>query len=267
MGLDRTLNYLLNQYCDILSINPELPTLMNVVFLIPISFTIFIVILIFIALYIGKENKKKITKIFETYAKANNAEYLGDSSWGINPIVSGTPLGLGDTYGKYAMVHYVDNKTVNTRIWTTEVGSGDDGDVTRYQIAVMPINFRKKGWIYTRPERYLDRLGNFFGSNDLDFEDQDFSNKYYVRASPEKFGYDFFHPRMMQLFLDYPDFHVIVKPDYLLVYFEVSCNLSGYFALRKYSIVNLREIEWMESAKKMAIEVEKMIPSFMREDT
>lgn len=55
--------------------------------------------------------------------------------------------------------------------------------------------------IQIRPEHFFDRMASAIGFNDLDFESVEFSDAFHVKASDERFAYDLFHPRMMELLL------------------------------------------------------------------
>lgn len=55
-----------------------------------------------------------------------------------------------------------------------------------------------------RPEGLFDKVASAVGWDDIDFESYEFSKKYHVNSRDKKFAYDFFHTRMMQLFLDNP---------------------------------------------------------------
>lgn len=57
------------------------------------------------------------------------------------------------------------------------------------------------GRMEVRPEHFLDKVGAFFGFDDVDFESEEFSRKYHVKAEDRKLAYDVFHPRMIEFFL------------------------------------------------------------------
>jgi hypothetical protein len=59
-----------------------------------------------------------------------------------------------------------------------------------------------------RPEHFFDKVGAFFGFDDVDFESSEFSRKYHVKAEDRKLAYDVFHPQMIEFFLRLGDFKV-----------------------------------------------------------
>ena len=64
------------------------------------------------------------------------------------------------------------------------------------------------GRMEIRPEHFFDKISGFFGFDDIDFESQEFSRKYHVKAEDRKLAYDVFHPKMIEFFLGLGDFKV-----------------------------------------------------------
>ena len=58
--------------------------------------------------------------------------------------------------------------------------------------------------LLVRPEGFFDRVGGAFGFEDIDFESDEFSRKFYVKSSDKKFAYDVIHARMMEFLLAKP---------------------------------------------------------------
>jgi len=53
-----------------------------------------------------------------------------------------------------------------------------------------------------RREHFFDKVGSAFGFDDIDFESNAFSQKYFVKSPNKKFAYDICHPRMIEWFLE-----------------------------------------------------------------
>ena len=70
-----------------------------------------------------------------------------------------------------------------------------------------------------RPEGLADRLASATGrEEDIDFESQEFSNRFHVVCNDRKFAYDLIHPRMMEHLLVHPDWAVEVAGTAVLLY-------------------------------------------------
>lgn len=57
-----------------------------------------------------------------------------------------------------------------------------------------------------RPEGLFDKVTEFLGMEDIDFESAEFSRKFYVKAPDRKWAYDVLHPRAMEFMLSMPVF-------------------------------------------------------------
>ena len=52
-----------------------------------------------------------------------------------------------------------------------------------------------------REEGFFDRIGEFLGIDDIDFESSEFSKRFHVKCSDRRFAFDLFDPRMIEYFL------------------------------------------------------------------
>jgi hypothetical protein len=55
-----------------------------------------------------------------------------------------------------------------------------------------------------RPEGFGDTLKAMVGLDDIDFESEEFSRRFYVTSGDRKFAYDVIHPKMMEFLLARP---------------------------------------------------------------
>jgi hypothetical protein len=60
--------------------------------------------------------------------------------------------------------------------------------------------------MFIRPEGFFDKLTEFFGFDDIDFESAEFSRKFYVKSTDKKWAYDVIHQRTMEFMLASPQF-------------------------------------------------------------
>ena len=59
-----------------------------------------------------------------------------------------------------------------------------------------------------RRESLFDKLVEFAGFDDINFESAQFSRKFYVKSPDKRWAYDVIHPRMMEYLLNAPDFGI-----------------------------------------------------------
>lgn len=60
--------------------------------------------------------------------------------------------------------------------------------------------------LLVRPEGILDKVGEFFGCDDIDFESAEFSRRFFVKAPDKRWAYDVLHARTMEYLLAQPSF-------------------------------------------------------------
>ncbi len=62
--------------------------------------------------------------------------------------------------------------------------------------------------LFIRPEGFFDKITEFVGFDDIDFESAEFSRKFYVKADDRRWAYDVIHQRTMEFLLDRPQFTI-----------------------------------------------------------
>ena len=82
-------------------------------------------------------------------------------------------------------------------------GHGKNRTTHRYAVAILTLPFPVKG-LRLRPENALDKVGEFLGAEDIDFESAEFSRRFFVSANDRKWAYDVIHARMMEFLLAAP---------------------------------------------------------------
>jgi hypothetical protein len=68
----------------------------------------------------------------------------------------------------------------------------------RYLIVELGVQFPH---LFLRAEGMLDRLAGFIGFDDIDFESEEFSKRYFCKSDDRQFAYAIIHPQMMEWLL------------------------------------------------------------------
>ncbi|MBM4018009.1 MAG: hypothetical protein FJ288_06710 [Planctomycetes bacterium] len=94
----------------------------------------------------------------------------------------------------------VDGREVILCDYRYKTGSGKDEHTHSFQVAIlgMPILAPR---MHMRRESFLDTMASWVGFDDLDFESEEFSRRYHVKADDRKFAYDVLHARLIQYLL------------------------------------------------------------------
>ena len=92
---------------------------------------------------------------------------------------------------------------------TESTDSDGDRDTTSHHFSAVILFSRVPlKPLFIRAEGFFDKVTQFFGYDDIDFESAEFSRKFYVRAADRKWAYDVIHPRAMELLLGSPRFTI-----------------------------------------------------------
>lgn len=85
------------------------------------------------------------------------------------------------------------------------VGSGKNRRTYRCGIvaAMAPLAFP---FLRIRGESVFDKMAAIVGFDDIDFESEEFSQRYHVKCEDRKAAYDLIHPQMMEYLLSLPSF-------------------------------------------------------------
>lgn len=86
-------------------------------------------------------------------------------------------------------------------------GHGKDRTTHTFSAVVLGSQVPLKP-LYLRTENVFDRVTEFFGADDIDFESAEFSRAFHVRSPDKKWAYDVLHQRTMEFLLASPRFSI-----------------------------------------------------------
>jgi len=77
-----------------------------------------------------------------------------------------------------------------------------------------------------RPENAFDKLTEFFGVDDIDFESAQFSREFHVKSPDKKWAYDVLHQRTMEFLLSNSRFSIEFDTEYVICWRNRRFNLQ-----------------------------------------
>jgi hypothetical protein len=86
-------------------------------------------------------------------------------------------------------------------------GSGKNRTTHSFSAIIVTAPFPLKP-LFIRREGFFDKVTEFFGADDIDFESAEFSRKFFVKSTDKKWAYDVIHQRMMEYLLTAPKFAI-----------------------------------------------------------
>lgn len=172
-----------------------------------IFIALFIAAFIAIAVYAWRREKKR-AEAFTALAEHLGLRYRGKmSAYEIAGQYAPLELltrGNANRVGKHVLVGKFEGFEVMTCAYqyTRRSGSGKNRSSTTYHrgLAMLKLNLHTPR-LLIRKEGMFDKVGGWFGLDDIDFESDQFSRQYWVKCDNPKFAYMLIDPRMMELLL------------------------------------------------------------------
>jgi len=106
-------------------------------------------------------------------------------------------------------------------------GSGKNRSTHNRGVVILACDFPTVP-LQIRRENPFDKVGEFLGMDDIDFESAEFSRKFYVKSADKKWAYDVIHTRAMDHRLKGPAFNVEFGFAELCVYKNGHFNPESY---------------------------------------
>ncbi len=138
-----------------------------------------------------------------------------------------------------------DGRSVRLMDYQYVTGSGKNRTTHNVGVVLLQTDFPVIP-LTIRRENPFDKVGEFFGVDDIDFESAEFSRKFYVKANDKKWAYDVIHQRTMDYLLAAPKYNVAFG------FQEIAITKSGRFAPDSY-----------EAALEMAHGLYDLIPEYV----
>ena len=127
-------------------------------------------------------------------------------------------------------------------------GSGKNRTTHRRAVVIVELGFPVIPLVIRR-EHALDRVGEFLGLDDIDFESAEFSRTFHVSSSDRKWAYDVIHTRTMEYLLQAPSFNVEFGYGEIAVYRTGRFDEAGY-----------------QEAVRMAATLHDLVPDYVIKD-
>lgn len=161
----------------------------------------------------------KRRKMLRAFASEHGLRFDPSKSRDIDRTFGGVSLfGKGHSrYGRNFIIGQWDDREVWAFDYHYTTGSGKNQ--THHTAGVLalwpefplrPLQIRREG--------FFDRVTEFFGHDDIDFESAEFSREFYVKASDRKWAYDVLHTRAMELLFNGPKVTLEMQANCLVLF-------------------------------------------------
>lgn len=84
--------------------------------------------------------------------------------------------------------------------------------------------------LFIRAEGFFDKITEFLGFDDIDFESSEFSKKFYVKSPDKKWAYDVLHQKTMEYLLEAPRYTLEFDGHCVIAYQSVTFSVQEFEA-------------------------------------
>ncbi len=117
---------------------------------------------------------------------------------------------------------------------------GREQNVSKYFCGAILFLAKDFPELIVRKEGIWDKAVQSVGFEDIDLDNYEFSRTFMVKCKSQKFAYDIFHPRMMELFLEIGDISLEIEHDTMMIRFKDTMK-AQYLKPRLDSLVRIRQ--------------------------
>jgi len=148
-------------------------------------------------------------KELAAYARARSLSFRGDRDRGMKDRYAEFKC-LRRGHGQFAtnvMTGELQGLPINAFDYRYVTGSGKNRRVHHFSalIARSPVSLKP---LLIRREHAFDKLTEFFGLDDIDFESAEFSRRFFVKSPDKRWAYAVIHQRMMEHLLAAPEYSI-----------------------------------------------------------
>jgi hypothetical protein len=171
-------------------------------------------------------HERKRRRLLRAWARAKGFSMHGTARHGWEKEYPALKL-LDRGRSRHTVLHLegeVDGRRARCLDYRYTTGSGKNRKTHHYSIVlldtgapVIPLAIRR--------EHVFDRMGEFFGHDDIDFESSEFSRRFHVSAADRKWAYDVIHTATMDYLLTLPP--VTIEFGFAEVAVYVTGSLTG----------------------------------------
>jgi hypothetical protein len=201
----------------------------------PAFFIILVVVIIIVAAIIGHLQAEKRRKELLQWAGSQGLSFVSSSNYAMDERFSSFSC-LRQGSNRYAyniMEGKHRHKPVCAFDYHYETYStdakGNRQTHNHYFSAVIVDSGLPLKPLFIREEGFFDKVAEFVGFDDIDFESAEFSRQFYVKAPDRKWAFDVLHQATMEFLLQAPRFALEFQGPHVLAY------RSGTFAPTDFS--------------------------------
>ena len=188
---------------------------------------LFLGVVLFVSYLIDQEQKRK--KAIRDWAKGRKWSFSSERRKGWERDFSGIKLFQKghSRWGQCVVNGILHDCPVTLLDYQYTTGHGKNRSTHKAGVAILHCGFPTIP-LQIRRENPLDKVGEFLGADDIDFESAEFSRKFFVKSADRKWAYDILHTRAMDYLLSAPAVTIEFGFGEIAVYRNGWCNPDKY---------------------------------------
>jgi hypothetical protein len=191
--------------------------------LVPVYAGLAFVGLICVLIAVGMVQECQRKKALQAWAQARQLSFLADKDYSCEsrfPYFS--CLKQGNSHSRYGFNHMWGSyrgREICAFDYHCTTGTGKSKKEKCFSAVVVESDLPLKP-LLIRGETFLDKVGEFFGLDDIDFESAEFSRQFHVTSPDRRWAFDVLHQQAMEFLLDAPRFDLQVHSGRVIAHRE-----------------------------------------------
>jgi hypothetical protein len=130
-------------------------------------------------------------------------------------------------YAKNVITGSVEGRTFFALDYHYTTGSGKSTQHHSFSAVIVQNPIWCKP-LLIRPENFFDKLCEFVGFDDINFESAEFSRNFFVKSPDKKWAYDIIHPQAMDFLLKSPLFSIQLDTLYTIAWKDSKFKIDDF---------------------------------------
>jgi hypothetical protein len=180
--------------------------------MLPVLIFIVAAVLVAMAAYAAHKQQKRRTEELRTFALERGWQFT-PTALGPGDLTFMSPFGTFERgHARIAYNTMRGSIVIGERSWPvltgdyqykTTSGTGKNKRTTTHRLSYLIVETPYLGApeLFIRREHFLDRFAGFMGFDDIDFESNEFSERFHVKSADKRFAFAVIQPRMMEFLL------------------------------------------------------------------
>ncbi|MDP8243730.1 MAG: hypothetical protein P9L94_06585 [Candidatus Hinthialibacter antarcticus] len=176
----------------------------NIGALVPFLIVCVVVVVIIFAIIASQRRKKEL----RAWAESKGLTFNASSNYQVDNQLPFRCLKHGHSRAAFNFINGVyKNHGLYVFDFRYKTGSGKNQQTHTLTVVTVDAHLPLKP-LYIRREHFFDKMSEFVGFDDIDFEWKEFSDAFFVKATDKKWAYDVIHQEMMEYLMLVPKYEI-----------------------------------------------------------